>query len=200
MKLCWPAPERNKAPILEVLARVLPAQGTLLEIAAGSGQHAAYFAAALPGVFYLPTDRDPAHIASIATYRAEAGLANLAAPRMLDVCAAVWDVPVLDAAFNANMVHIAPWEAAQGMFAGVGRALRPGGIFVVYGPYRVGGAHTAESNAGFDASLKAQDPRWGVRDLEDVVALASAHRLSLEERVAMPSNNLSLVFRRRSDV
>jgi hypothetical protein len=106
MKLSWPAPERNKGPIREVLARVLPAHGTLLEIAAGSGQHAAYFAAAFPGITYLPTDCDAAHIASIAAYRAEAGLSNLAEPRLLDVCAAVWDVPALDAAFNANMLPI----------------------------------------------------------------------------------------------
>lgn len=196
MKVSWPAPERNKEPILEVLRRVLPARGTLLEIASGTGQHAVHFAAALPGLDYQPSDPDPANLASIAAWVEEAGLPNLRAPIALDVCQLDWGVGTLQAIFNANMIHIAPWACAEGLFAGAGRHLEAGGVCVLYGPFRIGGAHTAESNARFDEDLRSRDPRFGVRDLEAVAALAEQAGLAFQERVAMPANNQCLVFRR----
>jgi SAM-dependent methyltransferase len=197
MKLTWPAPERNKEPIRELLAQVLPPRGRLLELASGSGQHAVYFAAAFPGLVYQPSDPDAAHVASIAAYVAEAGLPNLLPPLTLDVCADAWDVAPVDAVFNANMVHIAPWEAAQGLMRGVGRVLRQGGVLALYGPFKLGGEHTAESNARFDADLRARDPRWGVRDAEAVEALAEAEGLRPTARTAMPANNFVLTFEKR---
>jgi SAM-dependent methyltransferase len=195
-KACWPAPERNKQPILEVLARVLPASGTLLEIASGTGQHAAHFARHLPNLTYLPTDMDPENLASIAEWVREARLPNLLAPRALDVTSPVWDVGSVQAIFNANLLHIAPWECAIGLFAGVRRHLTDTGVVVLYGPYRVAGAHTAPSNASFDADLRERDPRFGVRDLEAVVELAEGAGLRLTERVQMPANNQTLIFAR----
>lgn len=194
MKACWPAPERNKGPILEVLKRVLPARGTLLELASGSGQHCVHFARGLPELTVQPSDVDPENLASIRAWVAEAALPNLRAPLTLDVRAADWGVGRVQAIFNANMIHIAPWECCVGMFDGVGRHLEPGGVFALYGPFRVGGAHTAESNASFDAGLRARDPRWGVRDLEAVTAEAERVGLRLTERVPMPANNFTLVF------
>jgi len=196
-KATWPAPERNKAPILEVLLRVLPKAGTVLEVASGTGQHAAHFAKHLPGLMYLPTDVDPENLSSIAEWVREAALLNLLSPRALDVTSPDWNVPTVQAIFNANMLHIAPWECALGLFAGVRRHLAEAGVVVLYGPYRIGGAHTAPSNASFDASLRERDPRFGVRDLEAVVELANGAGLSLAERVEMPANNQTLVFARK---
>ena len=196
MKQVWPAPERNKAPILEVLSRVFPRTGRALELASGSGQHAVFFARAFPGLSWLPTDIDDANLASIRAWVEEAELPNLEAPRLLDVCSDDWGTGQVDAVFNANMVHIAPWECCEGLLSGVGRVLSPGGIFVLYGPFRVAGAHTAASNAAFDESLRARDPRFGVRDLESVCQLAQAAGLRFRERVEMPANNQCLVFER----
>lgn len=193
----WPAPERNKVPILEVLQRVLPAAGgTLLELSSGSGQHAAFFAGALPSWTWQPSDVDPQNLASIAAHREQVGLSNLLPPRPLDVRQTDWETPALDAVFNANMIHIAPWACCEGLLQGAGRHLRAGGVLVLYGPFRVGGEHTADSNRRFDADLRAQDPSWGVRDLEAVSELAGTHGLVLRERVPMPANNLCLVFDR----
>lgn len=190
----WPAPERNKAPILEVLKRVLPSSGTLLELASGSGQHAVYFAQHLPGLVYQPSELDPENLASVRAWVAEAALSNLREPLELDVCSNDWGVGEVEAVFNANMVHIAPWAVASGLFAGLGRHLAAGGVAVIYGPFRVGGAHTAPSNESFDASLRARNPAWGVRDLEALVTLAEQAGLRFAERVAMPANNQCLVF------
>jgi hypothetical protein len=198
LKQSWPAPERNKQPIFEVLQRVLPPGGTLLEVSSGSGQHAAYFAAQFPALVWQPSDVDDDNIASIRGWVDEVALPNLRAPLKLDVCAAEWGVGTLEAIFNANMIHIAPWECCVGLIAGAGRHLAPGGVLVMYGPFRIGGAHTAPSNAEFDQSLKARDARWGVRDVEAVVALADAAGMQFEQRVAMPANNQTLVFRRRA--
>jgi SAM-dependent methyltransferase len=194
-KLAWPAPERNKQPILEVLRRVLPERGTVLEIASGSGQHIAYFATELPHLRFVPSDVEPAHIESIRAYLAE-GPENLLEPRIIDVRSYEWQVGPVDAIFNANMIHIAPWSSAVGLFDGVQRNLAVGGVFVLYGPFRIAGAHTAPSNVQFDASLRAQNPEWGVRDLEAVLELAQGAELVLRERVAMPANNYCLVFDR----
>jgi SAM-dependent methyltransferase len=197
VKETWPAPERNKQPILEVLQRVLPTSGSLLEIASGSGQHAAFFASALPALDYQPSDLDEANLRSIRAWVDDAALPNLRAPLTLDVCSADWGVGTLDAIYNANMIHIAPIECCEGLMRGAGRHLRVGGVLVVYGPFKLGGAHTSESNARFDLDLQARDPRWGVRDVERLQSLGEAAGLVLEERVAMPANNQCLVFRRR---
>lgn len=195
MKAIWPAPERNKQPIFEVLARVLPTHGTVLELASGSGQHVAHFAARLPTLTFLPSDLDDANLESIRAYRAEAG-ANFSAPLRIDVRATDWGVGQVEAIFNANMIHIAPFSACEGLFAGAGRHLARPGVMVLYGPFRVGGAHTAKSNEQFDRSLKAQCADWGVRDVEEVTRLSEAVGLRLDETVSMPANNLCLVFRR----
>jgi hypothetical protein len=199
MKQVWPAPERNKAPILEVLQRVLPASGgTLLEIASGSGQHAAFFAAQLPAWVWQPSDIDEENLASIAVYADEAQRENLRAPLCVDVCTTDWGVRVLEAIFCANMIHIAPFECCVGLIEGAGRYLAPGGVLVLYGPFSFGGVHTSQSNADFDASLKARDARWGVRDADEVIALAARAGLAFVERVAMPANNQTLIFKRAS--
>ena len=197
MKETWPAPERNKQPILELLQRVLPTSGTLLEVASGSGQHAAFFAAALPALDYQPSDVDEANLRSIRAWVDDAALPNLRPPLTLDVCSADWGVGLVDAIFNANMIHIAPIECCEGLMRGASRHLRRGGVLVVYGPFKVGGAHTSDSNARFDADLRARDPRWGVREATLLQALGEAGGLELEERVAMPANNQCLVFRKR---
>ncbi|MCW3480335.1 class I SAM-dependent methyltransferase [Neisseriaceae bacterium JH1-16] len=195
-RLFAPATERNRAAILAVLRRVLPGSGTVLEIASGTGQHAAYFAAALPQLTWQPSDPDAASRASIASWAAEAGLANLLPPLALDVCREPWDVAEAQAIVCINMIHIAPWAAAETLFAGAGRLLPPGGVLYLYGPYKRGGVHTAPSNAAFDAQLQASNPDWGVRDLVDVTMLAEQAGLRLAEVVEMPANNLSVVFHR----
>jgi len=196
MKQVWPAAERNKQPILEVLRRVLPAEGTVLEVASGTGQHAAFFASQLPGLTFQPSDIDDENLASIRAWVDEARLSNLRPPLKLDVTQPDWGVGTFEAIFNANMIHIAPWACCVGLVAGAGRHLAPAGVLVMYGPFRVGGTHTAPSNAEFDASLKTRDPRWGVRDSEAVTALAEEAGLKLQERVPMPANNQMLIFTR----
>ncbi len=197
--LLSPAVARNRDPILAVLRRVLPDRGTVLEIASGTGEHAAYFAVRLPDLIWQPSDVDPEALASIEAHRAAANVPNLRAPVTLDVTAPAWPVPHADAVVSMNMIHIAPWTAAQGLMAGAGRLLAAGAPLYLYGPFKENGEHTAPSNAAFDASLKARDPQWGVRDLGDVRALATNHGFDFVERVAMPANNLSLVFRRRAE-
>ncbi|AOJ05833.1 SAM-dependent methyltransferase [Burkholderia mayonis] len=193
-----PATERNREPILDVLKRVLPVRGTVLEIASGTGQHAIHFAAALPDLVWQPTDTEAAARASIAAWAADAALPNLRAPLALDVCVEPWPLAAADAIVCINMIHIAPWAAACALFDGAARVLPDGGVLYLYGPYRRGGAHTAESNAQFDAQLRSRDPAWGVRDLETVAELGRAADLALDEIVEMPANNLSVVFRKRA--
>lgn len=195
MKQEWPAPERNKQPILAVLQRVLGASGRLLEVSSGSGQHAVFFAERLAGWQIEPSDMDAENLASIRAWVEEKQLPNLCSPRTLDVLAEDWDVGQVDAIFNANMIHIAPFECCVALMRGVGRHLRPDGTLILYGPYRIAGQHTSPSNAEFDEGLKRRNPDWGVRDLEAVSALALAQGLSLIERVAMPANNQTLIFR-----
>lgn len=195
MKRFAPATERNRGPIRDVLARVLPASGTVLEIASGSGEHAVAFAQAFPALTWQPSDPDPSALASIAAWREEAGLANLAPPIELDVLKP-WPAVAPAAIACINMVHISPWEASLALFANAGRLLAPGALLYLYGPYRFSGAFTAESNAEFDRSLRSRDPRWGVRDVDDLVATARAAQLELVDTVAMPANNHSLIFRR----
>ena len=191
-----PATARNRDAILAVLRDVLPAQGMVLEITSGTGEHAVDFAAALPHLTWQPTDPDAEARRSIAAHAARAGLTNLLPPLALDASSANWPVTGAQAIVSINMIHIAPWRAAQGLMAGAGRLLPAGAPLYLYGPFREHGRHTAPSNAAFDESLKSRDPEWGVRDLDEVAALAKAHGLDLEGRIAMPANNLSLIFRR----
>ncbi len=192
--LTAPAVARNRDPILVVLRDVLPAAGMVLEIASGSGEHAVHFAAALPHLAWQPTDPDEQARGSIAAHAGQAKLANLLPPLELDAAAPVWPVTLADAIVSINMIHIAPWRATQGLMAGAARVLPAGAPLYLYGPYRQHGQHTAPSNVAFDESLRARNPAWGVRDLDAVVALAAEHGLTLRRTVAMPANNLSVVF------
>lgn len=195
-----PAAERNKGPILEVLRGLLPPRGTALEIACGTGQHAVWFACALPGWTWQPTDADAAMLPVIAARTVQAGAANVLAPLQLDVMAPDWPSPAapfaqrFDAIYCANMVHIAPWASCAALMQGAARHLAPGGVLVTYGPYLEDDVPTAPGNLAFDASLRARDPAWGLRRLEDVAEEAQRVGLSLRERHAMPANNLLLVF------
>jgi SAM-dependent methyltransferase len=189
-----PAAARNRKPILAVLRRVLPARGCVLEVASGAGQHVAHFAAALPGLTWQPSEVDPELHASIVAWTRQ--LANVRPPLRLDATSAPWPVTGIEAVFSANLIHIAPWQVCLGLVRGASRHLAPGGLLVVYGPFRIDGRHTADSNAAFDRQLRETDPRWGVRDLEAVREAASHHGLELEERVPMPANNQTLLFRR----
>jgi len=194
---CSPSAARNRGPILEVLTRVLPKKGIVLEIGSGTGEHVVCFAKALPRLVWLPSDPDTASRASIEAWIATEGLANVRTPIALDAHWGIWgvedDAP-FDALISLNMVHIAPWEAALGLFAGAGRLLGPDGVLFFYGPFVLSGIHTATSNAAFDADLKRRDPRWGVRDVDDLVGEGALRGLELREVVNMPANNLSLVF------
>jgi len=194
--LTSPSVARNRDPILSVLRRFLPKTGKVLEIASGIGEHAVHFAAALPHLTWQPTDLDEQALHSIASHRAASGLPNLLAPLRLDAAASKWPVERADAVVAINMVHISPWPATQGLMAGAGRALPRGGVLYLYGAYKENGVHTAASNEAFDQDLRRRNPEWGVRDLQKVADLASSHGLELVERISMPANNLSLVFRR----
>ena len=191
-----PATLRNGAAILDVLAKVLPVEGEVLEVASGSGEHAVRFAGALPGLRWQPSDPDPRALQSIAAHARRAGLPNLLPPVLLDARAEAWPVARAGAIVCINMIHIAPWSAAEGLMAGARRVLPDRGVLVLYGPFRIGGAHTAPSNAQFDESLRARDPAWGVRDLEAVLALGAGHGLHRSRQVAMPANNLVVVLRK----
>lgn len=196
MKRHAPPTERNREPLLAVLRQVLPTSGTLLEVASGTGQHAVFFAREFPGLTWQPTDLDPESLASIAAWRDEAALPNLLPPLPLDAAQDAWPVQSADALLNVNMIHISPWEACQGLMRGAGRVLSPGGCLVMYGPYFVEGRETAPSNLAFDESLRARNPTWGVRELGAVTAEATRNGLVRERVVDMPSNNLTVVFRK----
>ena len=191
-----PAAERNKEPILAVLRQVLPKTGLVLEIASGTGQHAVHFAAALSGLTWQPSDPDADSRISIEAWIAKAGLQNVLPPVALNVHAHPWPLERASAVVCINMVHISPWQATLDLMSGAARLLGAGSVLFVYGPFRRFGAHTASTNEVFDASLRARDPEWGVRDVEAVADVASNHGFSLEQVVEMPTNNLSVVFRR----
>ena len=192
-----PAADRNKAPWLVLLLARLPRQAQVLEIASGTGQHAAHCAAAQPGWHWQPTELDASALPAIA--QRCAGVANVAAPVQLDVLAPAWPEVLrergLDAVLAMNLLHIAPWPVCQALMQGAARHLVPGGLLVVYGPFVVEGQATAPSNLEFDANLRARNPAWGLRTLANVTQQAQAAGLSLQDRVQMPANNLSLVFR-----
>ena len=183
-----------------MLERVLPARGLVLEIASGTGEHAAAFARAMPALEFQPSDIDPESLASIDAWRRHSGAPNLRAPVRLDVHELPWALPgisVVHAVLCINMIHIAPWSACLALLDGAAARLAPGAPLVLYGPYREGGVHTAPSNESFDASLRKRDASWGVRDLDEVAGEASRRGFALEEVIAMPANNRTLVFRRR---
>lgn len=196
MKRSAPATERNRDPILAVLKRFLPAQGTLLEIACGTGEHAAYFAPHFPGLTWQPTDPDMGALESTTHWVADSKLSNLKPPLRLDVRETPWPVEKADMLYCANMIHISPWNAGQALIEGAGRILPAGGLMILYGPYMIGGKHTAPSNEQFDGWLKAQSPSWGVRDLGVVKAEAAKAGLEHVETVRMPANNLTVVWRK----
>lgn len=190
------AAERNKGPIVAELQRLLPPQGLLLEIASGTGQHAAHGASAMPGWRWQPTDADPGALASIGAWCE--GLPNVLPPLALDVMARVWPgiSARVDAIFCANMIHIAPWPVCAALMQGAARHLAPLGRLVLYGPYIVEDVPTAASNLAFDADLRGRNPAWGLRRLGGVLAEARGAGLLLQERVSMPSNNLLLMLQR----
>lgn len=195
MKRHAPATERNREPLAAVLREALPTEGTVLEIASGTGEHAAWFARLFPELIWQPSDADPAALNSIEAWVADSGLVNLRPPLVLDA-AGTWPVDGADAILCVNMVHISPWAATVGLMRGAKRLLAPGAPLILYGPYRRAGVETAPSNEAFDESLKSRDPQWGLRVLEDVTAEAEANGLTLERVAEMPANNLTAVYRR----
>ena len=195
-KQASPAAVRNAPHLIEVLKRILPAQGQVLEIASGSGYHAAAFAAAFPHLTWQPTDASAEARASIAAYAEEGGLNNLCAAQDLDVMRQPWIITEADALVCINMIHISPWAATVALFEGAARVLAPGAPMLTYGPYILHGDFGAQSNIDFDQSLKSRNPEWGLRDVDDVTRTAIILGFTLDEIVPMPANNLSLVFRR----
>lgn len=189
-----PSADRNKGPILEVLRSALPAHGEVLEIAAGTGQHAAWFAHSLPSLRWRPTEAD-ARLLPVIAARCS-GLANVEQPILLEVTSTPWAVECSDAIVCINMIHIAPWTACEALFEQAGRILVPGGIVFLYGPFLRAGVVTAPSNVAFDADLRARDPSWGLRSLADVDACAARNGLQRTRVVEMPANNLCVVFTR----
>jgi SAM-dependent methyltransferase len=196
-RLYAPSAARNREPVFSVLRPYLPERGLVLEIASGSGEHTAYFAAASgPALVFQPSDPDPRARASIDAWTAALGLGNVRPALAFDVTAADWPIAAADIVICINMIHISPWQAAVGLMRGAGACLPPGGMLYLYGPYRRGGQHTAPSNEAFDRDLRARNPAWGVRDLEAVAALAQSHAFAPPLIHEMPANNLSLILRR----
>lgn len=191
-----PATERNRDAITDVLKQVLPATGTVLEIASGTGEHIVHFARRFPRITWQPSDHDEVGLESIAAWSADAALPNVRPPVRLDASLPDWPVNAANAILCINMIHIAPWAATLGLMAGAGRCLPVGGLLYLYGPYLRAEVETAPSNLAFDANLRSQNPQWGIRDLADVAAVAEANSLHLEQVIEMPANNLSLSFRR----
>ena len=192
-----PATLRNREPILTVLQRVLLASGLLLEIASGSGEHAAFMTPRLPGIDWQPTELKPGALAGIDAHGADSGCPRIRPAIVLDTSAGDWPIHHADAVFCCNMVHIAPWTAAEGLFTGAACILPAGAPLILYGPFKRQGVHTAASNAAFDESLRGHDPAWGVRCLDsEILPLAARSGLALNEIVEMPANNLTAVFRK----
>lgn len=198
-RLNAPAVARNREAILAVLRETLPETGLVLEIASGSGEHALHFARALPALAFQPSDPSPGALASIAAWTAAAGAANIRPPLLIDAAASTWPIAAADALICINMVHIAPWSATEGLFRHAGALLPAGAPLYLYGPYRRPGRELEPSNAAFDASLRARNPAWGLRDLDEVSALARMAGFAAPRIVEMPANNLSLIFRKRPE-
>jgi SAM-dependent methyltransferase len=195
-RLRAPSAQRNRDAILAVLADILPSTGLVLEIASGSGEHAVHFAAALPGLIVQPSDPSPHAVASIAAWITESGRGNILPPLVIDATAPDWPLEAVDAILCINMIHIAPWTAAEGLFRHAGRLLKPGQPLYLYGPYRRPGRPLEPGNAAFDESLRGRDPAWGLREQDAVAALGAANGFGAPEVIEMPVNNLSLIFRK----
>lgn len=195
-----PATQRNREPILEVLLRVLPSEGDILEIASGTGEHAVFFAPHFAPRRWIPSEYEPVLKESIIAWQQETAVDNLHEPLNIDARDSRWAIEELELAIkaivNINMIHISPWQSCLGLMAGAGRILPAGGILYLYGPFKRNGEHTAPSNASFDEALRRQSQQWGVRNLEDVAKIAKAQNLELREVVAMPANNFSVIFRK----
>ena len=197
MKRHAPAAERNREPIAAVLTEELPAAGVVLEVASGTGEHAVHFARTFPSLAWQPSDPDPDSRASVAAWREAEALANLLPPIALDAASPPWPVVRADAVLCINMVHISPVAATEGLIAGAAGLLAEGSPLVLYGPYLEAEVDTAPSNLAFDASLRARNPEWGLRSIEWLDAQAAHHGFGRTRRVAMPANNLTLVYRKR---
>ncbi|PTM42463.1 DUF938 domain-containing protein [Bosea sp. 124] len=202
-RLRAPAAARNRDAILDVLRAELPATGIVLEIASGSGEHAVHFAGALPALAFQPSDPNPDALASISAWAAQDGAGNILPPLRIDAAAEDWPASLRSehapaAIFCINMIHIAPWAAAQGLLRHAGHLLPPGGSLILYGPFRRGDRPLEPGNAAFDASLRERNPEWGLRDLNEVAALAAEAGFGEPKIVEMPANNLSVVFRKQA--
>jgi SAM-dependent methyltransferase len=195
-RLASPSAERNKAPIAAVLKQVLPDHGLVLEIGSGTGQHIVHFAKEMPHLGWQPSERDEDCLRSIRAWRSFEAAGNLREPLFLDVGDQPWPLTSAAAVISLNMIHIAPWTAAEALVRGAKTVLEPGGLLFLYGPFRRSGQHTSPSNAAFDRQLQSHNPEWGVRDLDDVAALAGLHDFAAPEVHEMPANNLSILFRR----
>ena len=193
-----PAAERNRQPILDVLSRVLPRSGLVLEVASGTGQHASFFSEHLPSLQWQPSEASPEALHSIEHWVAEANRPNLLPPLRLDVQWESWPIAKADALLCINMIHIAPWETTDALFRGASELLQAESPLITYGPYRLHGTHTAPSNAAFDHSLRARNPSWGVRDIDELTELGARTGFVLRERIDMPANNMTLIWARRA--
>ncbi len=196
-----PATARNRDPILNVLRNVLPRKGKVLEVASGSGEHVVFLAAAFPELSWQPSDMDQGMLASISAWIESSAqdpdaAGNILPPLYLDTRESPWPVEQADAVIAINMIHISPWPSCVGLMEGAGRILPAGGVLYLYGSFMRDGRHTHPNNAGFDATLRRQNPEWGVRNLEDVAGLANESGLVLDQVIDMPANNLSVVFKR----
>lgn len=191
-----PATLRNREAIAGVLAKELPDEGLILEVASGSGEHAIYFAERFPTLAWQPSDPDPDALASISAYREEYLGQNCQPPVQLDAASSDWPVEHVDAILCINMVHISPWEATTGLFAGAAQRLQNDAPLILYGPYFEAETEPAPSNLAFDESLRSRNPDWGIRSLEELDQLASMHGFARSARHAMPANNLTVVYRR----
>jgi len=196
-RLLSPSGERNKGPVAEVLKQVLPDRGLVLEVGSGTGQHVLHFAREAPHLTWQPSERDAECLQSIALWLAAEGRANVLAPLRLDVGEQPWPIASAAAVVSLNMIHIAPWAACMALIRGAAAVLEPGTVLFLYAPFRCGGGHTSPSNEAFDRQLRAQNPAWGVRDLEEVARCAAAHGFGPPETHDMPANNLSVVLRKR---
>jgi cyclopropane fatty-acyl-phospholipid synthase-like methyltransferase len=196
-RLSSPSALRNRGPISDVLRTVLSESGTVLEIASGSGEHITHFAARFPALTWQPSDPSAEARGSILEWSEAEGVTNVLPPLDLDAASDTWPIDRADAIIAINMVHISPWSATLGLLKGAGRLLPAGGTLFLYGPYQRQGQPLVPSNAAFDASLRARNPAWGIRLLEDVADAAEQSGLVLTATVEMPANNLSVLFRRK---
>ena len=192
----FPATTRNRAAIADVLTSILPTSGTVLEIGSRSGEHALYFSGKSPDLVWQPSDPDPINVQSIQAWAKSAEHPNFCAPLSINASDVLMPISFANAVICINVIHISAWDATEGLMRNAANLLPPGGPLYLYGPYRIDGAHTAESNAMFDQSLRQQNSNWGVRNLETVIAEAERNEMAFVERVEMPANNQSVVFRR----